>query len=226
MIIDQYKFGGGIPRNGLVGEWLFSGDADDTSGFGNNGVVFGANAINGINNQPNEALSFNDPIPANERVEIDFAELIGLGAFSICFWAKFPSYGGNGNPAAISLNNAGGDTSDLIIIYPSYSGFARVWYSGTLVTVMNEAISLDVWHLFCFVAYSKDDHILNVDNFTYSVQTLNSNRPAITPNMTELKFGTWSPGNQQYTGGLDNIRIYNRVITDEEIGILYAEKTV
>jgi hypothetical protein len=47
---------GEIPRNGLVGEWHFDGDAKDSSGNGNDGKIYGATFVDG---KFGKALSFN-----------------------------------------------------------------------------------------------------------------------------------------------------------------------
>ena len=46
---------GEISRDGLVAEWHFDGDAKDSSGNGNDGVIYGATFVDGIGGK---ALSF------------------------------------------------------------------------------------------------------------------------------------------------------------------------
>src|SRR3990172_12225033 len=47
---------GEVSRTGLVGEWHFDGDAKDSSGNNNDGIIYGATFIDG---KYGKALSFN-----------------------------------------------------------------------------------------------------------------------------------------------------------------------
>ena len=48
-----------VPSNGLVGWWPFTGNANDLSGFGNNGTVNGATLTTDRFGNANQAYSFN-----------------------------------------------------------------------------------------------------------------------------------------------------------------------
>jgi hypothetical protein len=48
-----------VPTLGLSGYWLFSGNANDESGNGNNGTVNGAQLTSNRFSAPNQAYSFN-----------------------------------------------------------------------------------------------------------------------------------------------------------------------
>lgn len=48
-----------VPTNGLVGWWPFTGNANDMSGNGNNGIVNGATLTTDRNGNNNSAYSFN-----------------------------------------------------------------------------------------------------------------------------------------------------------------------
>ena len=49
-----------VPTNGLVGWWPFNGNANDESGNGNNGTVYGAMLTNDRFGNLNSAYSFNN----------------------------------------------------------------------------------------------------------------------------------------------------------------------
>jgi len=73
------------PRNGLVGEYLFEGNANDTSGNGNNGTVNGATLTVDRFGMSNAAYSFdgsNDIISVNDSVSLNPSQL------SISAWVK------------------------------------------------------------------------------------------------------------------------------------------
>ena len=48
-----------VPTEGLVGYWLLNGNANDESGNGNHGSIFGAEATDDRLGNPNSALHFN-----------------------------------------------------------------------------------------------------------------------------------------------------------------------
>jgi hypothetical protein len=77
-----------IPRNGLVGEWLFSGNANDTSGSGLNGTVNGAVLTADRDGITDSAYSFTgssgNDIAVPDSAVFDF----GNGDFTISAWFK------------------------------------------------------------------------------------------------------------------------------------------
>ena len=76
-----------IPRDGLVGEWLFNGNAADTSGQGNNGQVNGAVLATDRFGNPNSAYSFNG---SNAYIQLPNSNSlqIGLKDYTIAAWIK------------------------------------------------------------------------------------------------------------------------------------------
>ena len=77
---------GDISRDGLVGEWLFDGNADDTSGEGNDGTVSGATLTTNRHLAANKAYAFdgNDSILMIDSYDFN-------NAFSVSLWVKTSS---------------------------------------------------------------------------------------------------------------------------------------
>ncbi|TFH39276.1 MAG: hypothetical protein E4G94_11185 [ANME-2 cluster archaeon] len=101
---------GAVTRTGLVAEWHFDGNAEDSSGNGNDGIIFGATFVDG---KVGKALSFDGrsyiDIPKSSSLDIN------RNAVSISLWVKL-----NAVPSEISDNFSAGiydSVEDSYIIY-------------------------------------------------------------------------------------------------------------
>lgn len=75
-----------VPPNGLVGWWPFNGNTNDVSGNGNNGVGYNVTSDTNRNNQVNQALFFNG---TNSAVELPGNCLPATNSsYTINFWCK------------------------------------------------------------------------------------------------------------------------------------------
>ena len=74
-----------VPTDSLVGWWPFNGSANDESGNGNNGLVYGATQSQGIRGQSDHSYFFNGSsyiqIPSNPVFNFS-------GSHTISIWAK------------------------------------------------------------------------------------------------------------------------------------------
>ena len=72
-----------VPSNGLVGWWPFNGNANDESGNGNNGVVMGATLFSDRWGQNNKAFYFNG---INNFIQISDQPSFNFVNYSLSFW--------------------------------------------------------------------------------------------------------------------------------------------
>ncbi|MCD4663772.1 MAG: LamG domain-containing protein, partial [Bacteroidales bacterium] len=72
-------------EEGLVAYYPFSGNADDASGNGYNGLITGATFTDDHNGTPNSAISFADASQNVDLLNTD-AFSFGQGSFSISYW--------------------------------------------------------------------------------------------------------------------------------------------
>jgi hypothetical protein len=210
-----------VPSNGLVGWWPFSGNANDQSGNGNNGTVSGATLTTDRFGNSNSAYSFdgvNDfidyPSGANSSLNV-------IGDFSVCFWMKTNQ--GVSNRTIISFgeqlkNNSGGYTigiNDGITQSPfGRLGYATQgqWNNSTII------MSDDIWHFVVITLQGSTlklfiDNNLNSSNSNQlSVLSWNGNRRIGAGNYAQIGF---------YEDLLDDIGIWNRALTQQEITNLY-----
>jgi hypothetical protein len=73
-------------RQGLVGEYLFDGSAEDTSDYGHHGRVEGATLTANRFGETNRAYTFSGQ---GDYIVLDPPPALNLGAFSMSVWAKY-----------------------------------------------------------------------------------------------------------------------------------------
>jgi uncharacterized protein (TIGR02145 family) len=210
-----------VPTNGLIGWWPFNGNANDESGNGNNGTVNGATLTTDRFGLSNKAYSFNSnyiSVPHNSLFNFETNNSVtvslwfnttnkvgsvfvqkqsGVGATQNGFNVGFLN--SNTNLAGISQKATG---SMSIISTPSSIINSNTWYH--LVYVFNNGVAS---------LYVNGQLILNQTD--PGSQVGNS--------ITDLIFGYGLPSNNAYYNGkLDDIAIYNRALTQQEITNLYS----
>jgi hypothetical protein len=205
-----------VPKDDLVGWWPFNGNANDESGNGYHGIVYGATLTADRNGNPNSAYSFNgssDSILISNSDKFD----LGGGLFSISVWLKnritnpnveiILSKGQN----FLFLNNGGG------------YGFENY---GKGLGAYNGIFNSDQWvHLVCvktnlgysyFVNGKKYDLIYN--QFNQSLSDLRF-QLILGQSTNRNKFA-----HSKWNGLIDNLLVYNRSLTDQEVEQLYTER--
>ena len=210
-----------IPTTGLVGYWPFNGNANDESGNGNNGTVFGATLTTDRFGIQNCAYYFEDNIisvPHNpdlgfissaaftvsiwceKNVSQSISHLIGKRSQSDFYFNWQIAYGVYGEPIGDWGPNFG-------------SGVGPGQYVGAF---SNDSIPSNQW-----------THIIGIyDNGTWSLYVngiLKANNVASMTNdeITPLTIGN-SGGFQPFFGKLDDSGIWNRALTQQEIVSLYT----
>jgi hypothetical protein len=202
-----------VPTNGLVGYWPFNGNANDESGNGNNGTVNGATLTTDRFGVADKAYSFDG---VNDLIQINAQTTIAPQSdYSVSFWFNSPISTYNG--AFISMGSwfckLGHDNPGLF--YKDEIGNqANNWYEQahflTEPTINN-------WHT---IVLRKANN--NVDLFLDSV---------FIGNMTTYGFSNFNSSSliqlgyyccqEFYLGQLDDIGVWNRALTQQEITDLY-----
>jgi hypothetical protein len=211
-----------VPTDGLVGWWPFNGNANDESGNGNNGTGNGATLSADRYGNANSAYNFNG---INSSIQCVSAGPTGNPNMSVCFWLKTSQatvgqifgYGSNassGNDFRIYINGQCSpaiffDTYDNAIAQSTtFNGnwdFYTVIYNGTLGSNVNSAS-----------IYKNGQLISNVCfNVNISQTNISGNIP--------ITFGRYHGTAQSiyYNGDLDDIGVWNRALTQQEITALY-----
>ena len=216
-----------VPTNGLVGWWPFTGNANDLSVNGNNGTVNGAILTADRFGVSNSAYSFD----GSSRIDIGaLSNQIGNpnSAWSVNCW--FKSLGSlNGDMVMVSdySSNSGGDqvVSTWLALW-SYTFNNKV--GSTLRNTPNgwDALSTNSyndnqWHSMVSVSeYGLlklyiDGILINAINYNNNTNFLGS---------PYFRFGALLFNGQldsYFQGQLDDIGIWNRALTQQEITDLY-----
>ena len=208
-----------FPTNGLVGYWPFNGNANDESDNGNNGTVNGATLTTDRFGNANSAYSF---IKSNILITNKFFDN-GLQNYSISLW--FLTYDIKvSTQCFLNTNPHNGEW----IGYNHYSANNKIshwkntnaniisWDIFSANTLFYNQINNQTWFNFTLVKEG--------NNYYYYIngqldKTSVSSKSAISQ-MTGMIFGT-SMANEPLNGKLDDIAIYNRALTTQEITTLY-----
>ena len=210
-----------VPTNGLVGYWSFNGNANDESGNGNNGINVGATLTSDRFENANNAFDFNGVSSINTNCQ----GVSNQNARSISFWLKQNLTIASGNEQVIMLYGGStmGSGFNPIILNLSFPGIDL----GASFVTYNYNL-LDSWHLFTATYENSDggnvmaikiyiDSVLMTNTYS-QFQQLNN---LMTGNSVNLRFGnSFIPG-QGFAGKLDDIGIWNRALTQQEITNLY-----
>jgi len=213
--------------SGLVGYWPFNGNANDYSGYGNNGVVKRAALTTDRFGEINRAFSFNDSsyieVPDNPVLNFDTTT-----SFSICCWFQMDS-AQNVWPALISKGTVESPIYQLAINrYTSNTpAIAFEFYNPIAVglTIFGDKIPMDNnWHFATAIVNRSSkslqlylDNELNYEYVNDTVDRLNLSSTAT------LKFGVERLFSYYFQGRIDDIRIYDRAISSQEVQALYNE---
>ena len=208
-----------VPTNGLQGYWPFNGNANDESGNGNNGTVNGASLTTDRLGTPNSAYSFdgiNDFIIANSN------SLYVSDTLSISIWINTNTVPPiNSNYTVFELGGTGSSGVRWgCIAEPNNAVMAIGRGCGG---VGNAPISTSYnggWSNFIFVISGLNQSIFFNGNLIGN--STNSQITALGCSIANLYFGVsqWS-SSYYFTGKLDDIGIWNRALTQQEMTALY-----
>ena len=228
-----------VPTSGLVGWWGFNGNAQDGSGNGNHGTVNGATLTTDRFGNHNGAYFFNH----NDEILTGFNGINGSQPRTFSFWMKnqYPNktispiwYGGSLSPTlgdAFNIFFNRNEQSDQCGCWPTtYEGIGA--YSNWVNTIRAAIVGDNIWHhwvailqdsgnSFNQLVYYKDGIQLNSPIiFDYNN---NGNTVVSTISQIPLKFGKALGGfpDRAPTEYLDDIGIWNRALTQQEITNLY-----
>jgi hypothetical protein len=199
-----------VPTNGMIGWWPFDGNANDLSPNGNDGTVHGAVLSVDRFGTPNMAYSFDgidDYIDCNRTYQSTFSFSIWFKTFASQSYSPIvDAFDGHWE---IQLKNN----------QPDYVSFMTT-------TIYQEFISTttvenNVWyHLVC---------TYNAGNVNFYINGQPTDQFIVLPLQVfngTYNFGASLSGTDQYLNGtLDDIGLWDRELTDEEVTSLYIGET-
>ena len=210
--------------DGLVAEWHFdegSGSVlKDSSGNGNDGVIYGATWVDG---KYGKALSFDgvdDYVEVPHSTSLDITDEITIEAW-------FRAIDVSGNPFILAHGESF-DTDKFQYSLYIESGILKSWFeesddSDNQVKGSN-TLATNKWYQGAVVRTSDGYFILYLNGKVEGSISTNKKPPSISHSLT-MGLRTNSPNVYQdyFNGIIDEVRIYNRALTTEEIKEHYEQ---
>jgi hypothetical protein len=218
------------PKEGLVAFYPFSGNANDASGNGNDGTVNGATLTSDRFGNENKAFSFNGAAygsNSNSYILVPNSSSLQVGsALSISIWVKYNLLQNNLN--IVLQKGAGGGCQNVgyYVAFDNNNGAIpfnkSLGYGQNSCASIGDTSNLDnKWHNITFVYAPPTGNAIYLDGkkvgnwmVCNSCTILNSNNPLI------IGGCQYSSGGYSWNGLLDDIRIYNRALSQVEITYL------
>ena len=217
-----------VPTDGLIAYYPFNGNANDESGNGNDGLVDGATLITDRFGNDNSAYEF-DGINNSITITNQFFDN-GYGSYAINLWFSCNDidqtmqniyntipHNGEGltfnhenSPENMShwknSNTSGGSSWDILAANPfEYSPFLNS--TAYMITVVKSESTYSYY-------------VNGVLDKTTEINLSAQNQ------FTGMIFGENAYGNESFNGILDDIGIWNRALTEQEITNLYNSETL
>ena len=212
-----------VPVNGLIGWWDFTGNANDESGNGNNGVVNGALPTSDRFGSPGNAYSFNG---TSDYIEVADSPALRLDNtdFTFSFWVNINTY--SSSATAFIVKRAVGNLNGWMLFGNSTFNNRMEFKTsqGMDPSVLSDStLSVNGWHHVVIVYHqstSLDFYFNGVLSSSHSITNLNFN-----PNSNAvMRFGhdtSNPPGNYFFNGTMDDIGMWSRALSVQEISNLY-----
>jgi len=218
--------------DGLVAYYPFNGNANDGSGNGHNGTLYGATLVADRFGNPNRAYSFNG---VSDYVSVPYAAAFQLPVFTFATWIR-PTVDLS-SPGGVHIVSRGEDnTTDKAAFALFVIGENSPWGSGSAVFYEDNS---DVEHVYDTSYYPPVETWTHLAATRLSDGQLNiysngnllahwDSSPAPTTNcFQDLTIGAYwkyTSGISElvghFPGAIDEVRIYNRVLSAEEISEL------
>lgn len=210
-----------IPEEGLVGYWPFSGNANDESGNCNHGIVSEAVLCADRFQNENSAYSFNG---STSHIMIPDSPLYAFDTlgFAVSFWANLESQaGGTLDYAAILIKSKMDVPWEGITMFADYPGAQQLTFRTTAYEEFQSSWTIEYgsWHHFVFhrIGGFLQLYVDGVPKGHYLTQKTDCT------NDQPIWLGC-NHGNaytQNLNGMLDEVRIYNRSLSELEIYAMY-----
>ena len=216
-----------LPENGLVAYYPFNGDANDESGHGNDGSRHGATLTFDREGKNNSAFLFDgngDKILVSDNSELKF----GTGPFSISLWTRTTTneycvildkdY--NYLPSGMFRFDLDNSTSSVRFSLWSYINYSKYYVKIEGNTKVNNG----EWHHIVGIRDIAAGKLrLYIDGKEDTI-AVNDSSPGNIDNFKPMAIGGYSSESRSsFIGSIDDVRLYNRVLTTTEVQALYGK---
>ena len=207
-----------VPKTGLIGWWAFNGNAQDESGNGNHGVLM--NNVKFIKDRFNDS-SKAITLQGDSSYVVTSLKTIQSNSYTISCWFKTSEI--MSNEIGLVVSRRAPFQSDGLYLSDT-NGYIQCvtecdqafHYNGK-----TEKYNDDKWHHFVSVFDGKK-MFGYVDGKLFSIQNLEVTTCIVSP----FEFGRDNPYGRYFKGDMDDIGIWNRALSEQEVKDLYDSKQV
>jgi len=214
-----------VTTNELVGYWSFdSGDAMDNSGNGKNGKLYGG--VGFVEGIKGKAASFDG---VDDYIEIDISSKNFQNSYTISCWVYVYNFNNNyphligGENNCIAFHGTGpaygASGQNKIAFYQD--DYTKNPNNRILKSISTNKISLNTFHHILVVKNQYEGSIYVDGIKTNSNSIFNSS--IIDGNFIRIGSGYTTSKDMNIQGLIDEVRIYNRALEENEIQALYKE---
>jgi hypothetical protein len=223
-----------VPINGLIGYYPFNGNTNDISLNANNGVP--NNVIYDTDRFGNANSCFNVNGNINRWIDVTISNLalVNQQSKTFSFWIKLPlSYTGISYYNHIITNKSTLTSSTLpyMQVYGNYStyisgGFTNKFGFAGQTPVSNQLFNDNIWHNIIVVCDNNYNMNLYVDGLFIGTQQFSNTSDFTTLNGFRIGNNVGNLSQCAFAGQIDDIGIWNRALTQDEItSLYYSENT-
>jgi hypothetical protein len=219
-----------LPANlqqGLVGYWPFCGNANDESGNGNDGAVNGATLAEDRFGNAGSAYSFDgldDYIIANASTSLDASS---YSEITLSAWVNTVEFSPTGSASKIithtSIDGSNGQQYALSVQHDSALYFlaGTGQFEANGINVSSAVLFTNQWQ-HAIMTYDGESVRFYINGNLVFTKQESDNFPTSPTGALVFSSIQSSQYNRLYNGLLDDIAIYNRALTPEEVTQLYA----
>ena len=204
-----------VPTDGLVGYWPFNGNANDESGNGITGTVYGASLTIDRFGNDNSAYSFDgdDWIETLENFSLDIPNV------TFCAWFYCNDNHQTYRPKIVAIN-VSSTTNVMQIERHVNNGIYANALPYTGLTTPEYLFQYDTWN-FVAVTYDGTNLIIYFNGINVAEDNIAGNYSIVNQ---KINIGRQiNPIGNYWSGKIDDIRYYDRALTDDEIMNIYYE---
>lgn len=205
-----------MPVNGLIAWYPFNGNANDESGYGNNGLVYDAVLTTDRCGNSNSAYYFDGE---GDIIMVDHTDFLNPQRITISAWISVESYTIWGR-IVDKYHFTRCEGYNIIIDPGAEATRFEFWgQDGQVYPDNSNPIPLNTW---LQVTSSFDGYQMKIYINGMLENTLDVNTE-IWPTSRYLSIGNGDDGNGYlpFNGKIDEVRIYDRALSDEEVLLLY-----
>jgi hypothetical protein len=220
-----------LPANGLVAWYPFNGNANDESGNGNNGTVNGATLTMDRNGNASGAYGFSQII---NSIQTSAVPILGDNSRTYSLWINIQDVLGIGEE--IVVFGAGGNgvlgTGFNLVMFQSTTDPGKIDLGvdlGASFARWQADLSPNNWHHVVVQYENTFGHYVTDCKVYANGQLLSTINGTYYPNVvintiegSNFVLGIGGDVNQQFIGFMDEVSLYNRALSQEEITALYT----